>query len=48
VQIDWVSVWKYDPTAVAPPPATVPAPTTTTLRAAATRPTGTRYRVIRS
>src|SRR3954453_14642177 len=44
VQIDWVSVWTYDPTAVAPPPVTAaPAPSTTT--SAPTRPTGVRYRV---
>jgi beta-glucanase (GH16 family) len=48
VQIDWVAVWQYDPTAVAPPPVTAPAPTTTASRPAPTRPTGTRYRVIRS
>jgi len=47
VQIDWVSVWQYDPTAVAPPPATaVPAPSTTSP-SPPTRPTGVRYRVIR-
>jgi len=45
VQIDWVAAWQYDPTAVAPPPVTAPAPTTTT--SPPTRPTGTRYRVIR-
>jgi len=49
VQIDWVSVWKYDPTAVAPPASNgSPATAVTASPSAPTRPTGVRYRVIRS
>jgi beta-glucanase (GH16 family) len=51
VQIDWVAVWQYDPTAVAPPPVTAATPaasTTTSPPTQPTRPTFVRYRVIRS
>jgi beta-glucanase (GH16 family) len=48
VQIDWVAVWQYDPTAVAPPPVTAAPPPPTTTSPPPTRPTGPRYRVIRS